>query len=131
MKLWYGYGSEHSANIEMIGHFKSVEDARDVYKLFERLAEEANDLVDASAPPDHFSEDALKLLRELRVHSLQPFELEQFLYANHPELKNDRIVLSTDEIDVSAFFKLMVSNGAKVQILSRHDYPPVEGGESE
>lgn len=131
MKLWCGYGSEHSANIEMIGQFKSVEDARDVYKLFERLAEEVNDIVEVGSSSDRFSDEALDLLRELKVYDLQPFELEQFLYENYPELKSDRIVLRTDEIDVSAFFKLMVSNGAKVQILSRHDYPPDEGGQSE
>lgn len=131
MKLWYGYGSEHSANIEMIGQFKSVEDARDVYRLFERLAENADNIVDADSSSDRFSDEALDLLRELNVHSLHPLELEQFMYGDNPELENDRIVLRTDEIDVSAFFKLMVLNGAKVQILSRHDYPLVEGGEAE
>ena len=30
MKLWYGYGSEHSNNLVMIGQFKSVEDAEEL-----------------------------------------------------------------------------------------------------
>ena len=85
-----------------------------------------------SAPrSDRFSDEALNLLRQLRVHSLHPFELEQFHYENEPELHGDKIVLRTDEIDVSAFFKLMVSKGARVRILSRHDHPQVDGGESE
>ena len=29
MKLWMGYGSEHSANLVMLGKFKSAEDATD------------------------------------------------------------------------------------------------------
>ena len=127
MKVWYGFGSEHSANIEMIGQFKSVEDARHVYKQFQRLAEAAHRIVEIGAASDRFSDEALTLLSELHVHSLQPFELEQFHYENDPELQGDKIVLKTDEIDVSAFFKLMVSQGARVYIHSRHDYPQLDG----
>lgn len=38
MKVWYAYGSEHSANLVMIGHFKSVHDAEETKNLFEHLS---------------------------------------------------------------------------------------------
>lgn len=32
MKIWQGYGSEHSMNLVMIGHFKSPKDATHAQK---------------------------------------------------------------------------------------------------
>ena len=37
MKLWMGYGSEHSANLVMLGKFKSAEDATDFLAELEKL----------------------------------------------------------------------------------------------
>ena len=128
MKIWNGYGSEHSANLVMIGHFKSTKDAKDVSELFEQLTNGLYDKVDAGTSTARYSDEIAALLRKLDCFSLSPFELEQFLYDNRINIDSNKIVITTDEDDVSAFFKLMVSRGAKVEIFSAHDYPDAAYG---
>jgi uncharacterized protein DUF6375 len=38
MKVWSGYGSEHSMNLVMIGSFKQASDAEDVKDLIAQLS---------------------------------------------------------------------------------------------
>jgi len=45
-------------------------------------------------------------------------------------VEGDKIILTTEESEVSAFFKLMIIKGAKVEIYSAHDYPDAEYGRS-
>lgn len=128
MKIWHSYGSEHSMNLVMIGHFKSTEDAEKTQRLIEQLTDGLRDKIDAGSQPDRFDEDVMGLLEEANCYVLGPSELENFLYDIHTQVESDKIVLTTDELEVSAFFKLMINNGAKVEIYSAHDYPDTEYG---
>lgn len=128
MKIWHGYGSEHSMNLVMIGHFKSTEDAEKTQRLIEQLTDGLRDKIDVGSQPDRFDEDVMGLLKEANCYILSPSELENFLYDIHTQVESDKIVLTTDESEVSAFFKLMINNGAKVEIYSAHDYPDAEYG---
>lgn len=128
MKIWHGYGSEHSMNLVMIGHFKSTEDSEKTYRLIEQLTEGLRDKIDVGSQRDRFDENVMKLLKKANCYILGPSELEQFLYDIHTQVVGDKIVLTTDESEVSAFFKLMINNGAKVEIYSAHDYPDTDYG---
>lgn len=128
MKIWHGYGSEHSMNLVMIGHFKNADDAEKTQNLIEQLTEGLRDKIDIGTSRDRYGDDVLDLLRETNCYSLSPSELEHFLYDTHTQVKGDKIILTTEESDVSAFFKLMINNGAKVEIYSAHDYPDAEYG---
>jgi hypothetical protein len=128
MKIWQGYGSEHSMNLVMIGHFKSPEDAEKTQKLIEQLSEGLRNKIDIGTSRDRFGDDVLDLLRETNCYSLSPSELEHFLYDTHTRVEGDKIILTTEESEVSAFFKLMITKGAKVEIYSAHDYPDAEYG---
>ena len=128
MKIWHGYGSEHSMNLVMIGHFKSPEDAEKTQNLIEQLTAELNDKIDIGTSRDRFGDDVLDLLREANCYILSPSELEHFLYDTHTRVEGDKIILTTEESEVSAFFKLMITKGAKVEIYSAHDYPDAEYG---
>ena len=123
MKLWYGYGSEHSMNLVMIGHFKSSKNAEQTQNLIKQLTESLEDKIDTEASRDRYDENVEELLRRTKCYMLRPTELEQFLYDATTRVEGEKIILTTDESDVSAFFKLMINNGAKVEIFSRHDYP--------
>lgn len=57
MKIWHGYGSEHSMNLVMIGHFKSTEDSKKTYRLIEQLTEGLSDKIDVGSQRDRFDED--------------------------------------------------------------------------
>lgn len=123
MKIWNSYGSEHSANLVMIGTFKSAESAEKAKAVIDKLS----DLLRASDEDlysgERFPNDVLNLLQELNFHSLAPSELVQFVFEVNSELIGNQIKLTTDEIDVSAFLKLLIDNGARVEVYSNHDYP--------
>lgn len=123
MKIWNGYGSEHSMNLVMIGQFKSSEDAKQTHKVIEKLSVELDGKIDIGTNRERFGEDVMKILREIECYILSPTDLEGFLYGIRTRIEGDKIILTTDEIDVSAFFKLMIDKGAKIEMFSAHDYP--------
>jgi len=128
MKIWSGYGSEHSMNLVLIGKFKRAQDAEKVKKVIDQLSAQAADDDSDSIPfakPENqrFSDDMLSLLCSLNVHSLAPGELVQLVSDYRLEREEGRITVTTDEADVSAFVKLFIEAGAKVEVFSAHDYP--------
>jgi Family of unknown function (DUF6375) len=128
MKVWSNYGSEHSMNLVMIGRFKEVADAERVEELIEQIAARVDqDTEDGEiqfgGKTQRFTQDTQDLLRKLEVWNLAPGELEQFRYDVSRTRNDKEIVLHTDESDVSAFLKLFIEKGAKVEVYSAHDYP--------
>ena len=128
MKIWHGYGSEHSMNLVMIGHFKNPEDAKKTQELIEQLKEGLSNKIDIGTSRDRYDDDVMNLLRKANCYILGPSELEHFLYDTDTRVEGDKIILTTQESEVSAFFKLMINKGAKVEIFSTHDYPDTEHG---
>jgi len=128
MKIWHGYGSEHSMNLVMIGKFKNAEDAKKTKELIDQLTEGLKDKIDIGSLPNRYGDDVLNLLSKLNCHLLSLPELEQFSYDIQTEVEGDKIVLTTEESEVSAFFKLMIQEGARVEIFSAHHYPDAEHG---
>jgi hypothetical protein len=47
MKVWYGYSSEHSMNLVMIGRFEDAGDAAKAKQIIDLLTEQVNADVDA------------------------------------------------------------------------------------
>lgn len=130
MKIWNVYGSEHSSNLVMIGHFKDSNDAEKTKKLIEQLSNKLPDKIDVGSSSNRYPEEVRNILREADCYILSPFELEHFLYDVTTRVEGDKIILKTDEIEISAFFKLMIHNGAKVEIYSAHAYPDSPHGRS-
>jgi len=134
MKVWKGYGSEHSMNLVMIGHFKEVRDAEKVKDLLNKLAEQVRDDADRSPnsmpPHDRFTSGMLELLSSAKLYSLAPGELEQLLYDVWVDVDDNKVVITTDEIDVSAFLKVLIEKGARVEVYSAHGYPDTGYGRS-
>ncbi|TDV92882.1 hypothetical protein BDK62_11517 [Halomonas alkaliantarctica] len=128
MKIWNGYGSEHSMNLVLIGRFKGAQDAenveRDIHKLSTQSEREESYTVPFADPENQrFSDDMLSLLWSLNLHTLGPSELGQLVSDHHLAREGSRITVTTDEADVSAFVKIFVEAGAKVEVFSAHDYP--------
>ncbi|MDF3300097.1 DUF6375 family protein [Streptomyces tropicalis] len=128
MKVWYGYGTEHSMNLVMIGRFKDVTSAERAHALIKELTralqaeEEAGRLI-IGEPSDRYSDEVLKLLSDLNIHSIGPRELEQFLYDLTLQRDGDSVVVTTDENDVQALLKVLLDKGARIEVYSAHDYP--------
>lgn len=128
MKIWSGYGSEHSMNLVLIGRFKRAQDAEQVEKDIEKLSTQASKDESYSIPfgepeDQRFSDGMRSLLDSLKLYNLGPAELGQLVFDHHIRREGDRITIRTDEADVSAFVKLFIEAGAKVEVFSAHDYP--------
>ena len=128
MKIWNGYGSEHSMNLVLIGRFKRAQDADKVKKDIEKLSAQAlkddSHSISLGAPEDQrFSDDMLSLLRSLKLNTLGPADLGQLTFDHQLGHEGDRITVTTDEAEVSVFVKLFIEAGAKVEVFSAHDYP--------
>jgi hypothetical protein len=129
MKVWTSHGSEHSANLVLIGHFKDALAAEEA----KAAIEEAMDFFqqsDFDPFAETYSEEAIALLKKLKIHSVSPSELSQF----HGDLRirqsKDKIVITSDD-ELIPFLKFMIDYGARVEMYSAHTYPDVEYGMGE
>ena len=126
MKIWFGQGSEHSANLVMIGRFADIRAAK-TFEESVRLIQEQVREEDSEGAMDwehpRFSDEILRLLGERKAYSLVPAEVLQFALDYRLEARGTDVVITTDEIEVSALIKLMIDGGAKVEVYSAHDYP--------
>jgi hypothetical protein len=132
MKVWIGHGSEHSANLVMLGRFADAEHARAAEEAFRRITEQASsdseeEFANSRDPDSRFSDEMLNLLRELNSHSLGPVDVEQFRYEYALERTGAEISIHTDELDVQGFLKVMIDKGARVEIFSTDDHQPAGG----
>jgi hypothetical protein len=128
MKVWSGYSSEHSANLVMIGKFKSGQDANETNELLRKLIEQAGGdqhagLINVQGQTERFSDGMMKLLSNANIYVLAPSELEQFNYEHDIRVEGGSVVVRTDEIDVSALLKVLIMRGARVEVYSAHDHP--------
>lgn len=136
MKIWYQFGSEHSANLVMIGHFKNETDATKAKGIIDAITqqvredESSGNLVIGS-PPERFGKNMLDLLVRLNFVTIGPSELEQFAYDVAVNVRGNDIVVTTEEVDVSAFLKVMFNAGARIEVYSAHDYKGTGYGRGE
>lgn len=133
MKIWYQHGSEHSANLVMIGHFKSAVEATKAKEIIDALTrqvseDQANGTLIEGRPSDRYGDTMLDLIGRLGVVAIAPQELEQFAYDVRAEVKGDKLVLTTDEFDISAYLKVLISVEARIEIYSAHHHPDTPHG---
>ncbi len=133
MKLWFGHGSEHSMNLVMIGQFEDARQAASAKQRIDQVTELVSAEVDDGAieigeQADRFTEAMLDLLRTANLYTLGPAELEQFAYDINVAIEDTMVVVTTDEIDVSAYLKILLESGARVEVFSAHNYPDADPG---
>jgi hypothetical protein len=132
MKIWFQHGSEHSANLVMIGRFENTSDATKVKEIINVLTsqvakDQANGTLAVGSPTDRYGSEMLDLLGRLNV-SIGPQEVEQFAYEVSIKLEGNDLILTTDELDISAFLKVMFLKGARIEVYSAHDHPDTDHG---
>jgi len=124
MKIWKGYGSEHSMNLVMIGRFKENKDAEEAKELIEELAKIVNlDEEDQSISSNRYSERMMEFFKSANLYTIGPEELEQFIYDVRTEVNNNEVIITTDESEISAFMKVLLEKGARIEMYSAHNYP--------
>lgn len=127
MKIWTGYGSEHSSNLKLIGHFADESAAKAAALVLERLKERVSADIDADTydvgddAPD-LTDEMSDLIRELNAWSLGPPDVEQFAYDHSVERDGADLILTTEEDAIGGFVKIMLDNDARVEIFSMHTH---------
>ena len=123
MKIWNSYGSEHSANLVMIGKFKDAVSAEKAKTTIDEITEYITRTGEEHHEAERYSDGMMELLHRVRVFDVRPAELEQFIYDVSIEVANNEVVLKTNETDVSAFLKVMIDKGARVEVYSARVSP--------
>jgi hypothetical protein len=127
MKLWRGYGSEHSANLVMIGRFASPQDAELAANDFEKLRTAVNEEFDFDKYDEDdmsaFTEKLRQLLNDMKLYSFGPSDIAHFAYEHHFDRRGSTLEISTDELDVNGFLKFLIEHQASIEIYSAHDFP--------
>jgi hypothetical protein len=131
MRIWNSYGSEHSSNLKMIGTFKTMEEANDAKNAIDQLVgfvERTGGLYTYEST-ERFTDEQMELYRKgtKGIASLSPREFSQFALDVSIEQAENTIQITSDEIDVSAYLKVLIDYGAKVEVYSAHDYPDKNG----
>ena len=131
MKIWNGYGSEHSSNLKMIGYFADESAAKATEVIFDRLRERVyTELDDNTFDPgvsDSLSDEMGHVLRELNLWSMGPRDIDNFAYDHSVRREGSSLVLTTDENEVGGFLKLMVDQDARIEIFSLHTHDDAGG----
>jgi hypothetical protein len=128
MKIWNSYGSEHSANLVMIGSFKAADQAEKAIEAIDTISAFVCGSGNEFENSDRYPEGLIRILDEIGFRNVSPAELDQFRYGVNPKLEGQRVVIETDEGELSAFMKLLVEKGARVEVYCAHDYPDTGKG---
>jgi len=120
MKIWKSFSGEHSAKLRIIGTFKTEEDAEKAANCFNDLLavenkDKGNNL--------YFSEEIMEVIRNHDFHYFNENDPEQLDYFYELEANGNKIVVDTDEVEIQALMKVLLSFGAKIEVYSRHNYP--------
>lgn len=127
MKIWTGYGSEHSSNLKLIGHFRTEGAAKTAEQVFERLRDRVDEDMNAETynvdqdPPD-LSDEMADLLRELKLYGVGPADVENFAFDHSVRREGADVVLTTDEDNIGGFVKILVDADARIEIFSLHSH---------
>lgn len=126
MKIWSGHGSEHSENLVLVGHFVDETAAELAAEKMRRLQEFATSEIQepswGEAGDARFTPELWQVLKELGLHSLHRGDLDEFLFEFHAEVSGKELTVTTDEIEVQAFLKLMIEHGARIELYSGHHW---------
>ena len=122
MKFWTGYGSEHSANLVMLGKFKTAEDATsflaELDKL-ERLIQEddSGDDIFRAVPEKIINEvfsGRIRFCNDFAPKDLEDFRLE----LQRQQRADDQTIVEfkSDVTGWAGLIKMMVNAGARVEV---------------
>ena len=125
MKIWCGYGSEHSANLVIIGEFETAEKAQAAADVLSEatnimVAEEEAGNIKGGDVPTKYPDPLLKLTMSKNVlFSLS--DIEQLLYEYGQNVMGNQLIIRTDEYGINVFLSVMLQHGAKIQVYSAHN----------
>ena len=90
MDIWFGFGSEHSSNMVIIGRFTSSSDAKEALALLKSatglaLSEYENGRLEEIGTHSDRSEAVMTFVREHEAYTLGLKDLAELIYEYHPK----------------------------------------------
>ena len=70
----------------------------------------------------------MDVLKAVNFPLIGPGEVEQLGYDFSVTIEDEKLIVKTEEADVSALLKLLISRGAKIEVFFSHDYPTARHG---
>ena len=132
MKIWQGYGSEHSANLVIIGHFKDAGHAATAKQLLDKLTSIALDdgkrgEITAGTRPTRFTSAMSAFLSSSNYPLVNHEDVEELLYDYDLRCQGATVVITTEEDGIRAFLGVLLHEGAKIEVYSAHHHPSEYG----
>ena len=121
MKVWTGFGSEHSYSLVLIGHFADERDARAVEEAFPQLQQLASQQADSLSWDEdagRFPKELYNALEELKIWNLNRSDIDGFNYLEHLKREGATVVVHTDDAEIQGVLKLLLDHGARIEIYS-------------
>jgi hypothetical protein len=112
----------------LIGTFKTEEDAVKIEALFselETVATEENQAGRLRSDWENtkFSDRLMEFFRKENIWDFGYNDPAIFLYEYKVRRAGEQLIVTTEETEFSAFLKLMLKGGAKIELYSAHNYP--------
>lgn len=130
MKIWNGFGSEHSMDLVLIGRFRTVAAAvaaEEGMTDLQELAGEPWSDDDWRSPDERMPREMGEALREMGLYDMGRFDVDNFAFDHQVTRAQETIRIWTDESEVQGFLKLLLHHGAKVEVFSRHQWDEKSG----
>ncbi len=123
MKIWKSFSGEHSANLRIVGTFKTSEDAKNSAALFNRLLAVENKYPEGEekAKGMSYSRDMMKFLEENNF-IINPQDIEYLEYYGSVTAQGNTVEYTMDDFAIQPLIQAMIYYGARVEVFSRHDY---------
>lgn len=129
MKVWIGYGTEHSANLVIVGTFKTAKDAAEAMEIIVGLSSLVlNGIRDGKLSEfdglenGNFSSEQMEFFDKVKAHNFLLEDMNSFLYDFNSSLEDTKLIITTDEMMINGLINSLISKSAKVEIYSAHDY---------
>jgi hypothetical protein len=122
MKIWNSFGSEHSANLVIIGTFKTPAAAQEASKIIDELSKIAADCY-GQHQGHSLAKPMFDAVLKHNVGDITVPDAESLSLDFHVTTKGNTLEISTDETDIQALLKLMLRHDARIQVYSAHAYP--------
>ncbi len=120
MKIWFETAGDHSANLRIVGTFKTEDDA-------EKAVERVNGLMNVLggqqtiSPGDLLSKEALAYISENNF-LVSDEAVDSCQYYEPINRRGKDITVETDELAIQIFIEAFIHCGGKLEIYSKHDY---------
>lgn len=125
MRIWNGYGSEHSTDLVLVGTFETVsgaEAAADAMKALKALAEAGWSDDDWGRRDERMPPALATELAELSLYDMGRPDVDIYAFDHSVERTESVLRVRTEESDVQGFLKVLIGFGARVEVFSRHNW---------